>query len=485
MSEAAPPTPSEQPDPQRPASSAPTEEQLERETPGGSAASGHDPYAALRYPAYCLFSLGWIVSVIGQQVQSVAIQWQMFRRMPSASHGALALGLIGGVQAIPVMLLALPAGQLADRFDRRKLVMISQFFAFLCSVGLAIASHMNAPIGWMYLLLGLGASAQAMGWPARSAVLPQIVPAEAFANAMTWNSSAFQFAAMAGPALGGLVVYYTLTGAYVLDACCSFTYFILLFFVSVRPVAPVRKGATLSGIAEGVRFVWRTKVILAAITLDLFAVLLGGATYLLPLFATEILHVGALGFGWLKAAPAIGALMMALVQAHMPPLKRAGATMLWAVTGFGLATIVFGLSHSFLLSFLMLLLTGATDNISVVVRHTLVQMLPPETMRGRVSAVNNVFIGASNEIGGLESGLSAWGLAKLLGPMLGAVASVVLGGIGSILAVAAVAVLWPQMRRFGSLADARPIDSDAPEDGRGFEVITTSSDHRLGGGPSR
>ena len=156
MSDDAPPTPSEHPDPQRPASAAPTEEQLEREIPGGSASLGHDPYAALRYPAYCLFSFGWVVSVIGQQVQSVAIQWQMFRRMNSLTSGVLALGLIGGVQAIPDLLLALPAGQLADRFDRRKLVMISQLFACVFSVGLAIASHMNAPIGWMYLLLGLG-----------------------------------------------------------------------------------------------------------------------------------------------------------------------------------------------------------------------------------------------------------------------------------------------------------------------------------------
>jgi MFS family permease len=457
MSEGFAPTPSEQPDPQRAASSAPTEDQLERETPGGSAASGHDPYAALRYPAYCLFSLGWIVSVIGQQVQSVAIQWQMFHKMASGSQGVLALGLIGGVQAIPVLLLALPAGQLADRFDRKRLVMISQLLACLFSIGLAIASSLNAPIGWMYLLLGLGATAQALGWPARSAVLPQIVPANAFANAMTWNSSAFQVAAMAGPALGGLVVNYTLTGAYVLDACCSMSFFLLLFFVTVRPIAPIGKGATLANIAEGIQFVWRTKVILAAITLDLFAVLLGGATYLLPLFATDILHVGALGFGWLKAAPALGAFAMALVQAHLPPMKHAGTAMLWAVAGFGLATIVFGLSHSLVLSFLMLLLTGATDNISVVVRHTLVQMLPPETMRGRVSAVNNVFIGASNEIGGLESGLTAWGFSRFLGAVGGAVASVVLGGIGSVFTVAMIAFIWPQLRRFGSLADAKPI----------------------------
>jgi MFS family permease len=206
-----------------------------------------------------------------------------------------------------------------------------------------------------------------------------------------------------------------------------------------------------------VRFVWQTKVILGAITLDLFAVLLGGATYLLPVFAQNILHTGVVGFGWLKAAPAIGAFVRAMVIAHLPPMRRAGATMLWAVAGFGAATVVFGLSRWFPLSFLMLALTGVFDNVSVVVRHTLVQMLPPERMRGRVSAVNNVFIGASNEIGGLESGLTAWGFGKVLGPVMGAVASVVLGGIGSIVVVALVALSWPPLRRFGSLIDVKPI----------------------------
>jgi MFS family permease len=447
------------PDPLRPASAAPTEQQLESETPGGFASAGHDPYAALRIPQYSLFSLGWMISVIGQQVQSVAVQWQIFQRMGSASRGALALGLVGGVQAIPVLLLALPAGHLADRFDRRRLLMISQFFAFLCSVGLALASRANAPVGMLYLLLGLAATAQAMGWPARSALLPQIVPAEAIANAMTWTSSLFQVASLAGPALGGLVVSFTVTGAYVIDACCSFAFFVFLFFVAARSAPRVREVATLSSIAAGLKFVYREKVILGSITLDLFAVLLGGATYLLPLFAHDILHVGAVGFGWLRAAPALGAFVMALAQAHLPPMKRAGATMLWAVVGFGAATIVFGLSHSFLLSFLMLLLTGMCDNISVVVRHTLVQMLPPDTMRGRVSAVNSIFVGASNEIGGLESGVSAWAFARVLGPMAGAVASVVLGGIGSILAVVVVGLLWPQVRRFGPLSDARPSEA--------------------------
>ena len=459
------PQPSEPPDPQRPATAAPTEPQLESETPGGSRSAGHDPYAALRIPEYLRYSLGWVISVIGQQVQSVAVQWQVFQRMGSPSSGALALGLVGAVQALPVMLLALPAGHLADRFDRRRIVITSQCFAALFSIGLAIVSHGNGSIGWIYLLLGLNATAQAVGWPARSALLPQIVPGPVFANAATWNSSGFQVASVAGPALGGLVLSlprFGPTGAYLIDAGCTLAFFLFLLSLTVRS-SPLRsEPATFSSLIAGVRFVWRTKIILGAITLDLFAVLLGGAVYLLPLFAHDVLRVGAVGFGWLRSAPAIGAFVMAMVLAHLRPMKKAGATMLWAVAGFGAATVVFGLSRSFVLSFLMLALTGAFDNISVVVRHTLVQMLPPDNMRGRVSAVNNVFIGASNEIGGLESGLTAWAFAQALGPILGAVVSVVSGGLGAIAVVVVVALIWPPVRRFGSLQDTTPLALQTP-----------------------
>lgn len=453
--------PTEPPDPQRPATAVPTESQLESEMPGGSRATGHDPYAALRIRGYWLYSLGWLFSVIGQQVQSVAVQWQVFQRMPSASSGALALGLVGGVQALPVILLALPAGQLADRIDRRKILMLSMILSGIFSLGLAGVAYADGPVWMIYLLLGLGATAQAAGWPARSALLPQVVPAEVFANAATWNSTSFQVASVAGPALGGLVVAISRTGAYLIDAACSFAFFAFLLALHVRTQQRSREPVTFRSLVAGVRFVWQSKVILGAITLDLFAVLLGGATYLLPVFAENVLHTGVVGFGWLKAAPAIGAFVMAIVIAHLPPMKYAGTAMLWAVAGFGAATIVFGLSTWFPLSFLMLALTGAFDNISVVVRHTLVQMLPPERMRGRVSAVNNVFIGASNEIGGLESGVTAWAFGRALGPVMGAVASVVLGGIGSILAVSTVALLWPPLRRFGSLVDVKPIEESS------------------------
>jgi MFS family permease len=304
----------------------------------------------------------------------------------------------------------------------------------------------------MYLCLFGGATFSALGWPARSALLPQTVPPDMFANAVAWNSSAFQIASMVGPALGGLILYWSTPAAYVLDAIFLLSFALFLAFLKVRPPTRKREPTTFRTVVAGVHFVYRNKIILATITLDLFAVLLGGATALLPKFATDILHCGPGGFGLLRAAPGIGALLMGLLIAHLPPMKRAGRNLLIAVIGFGLATIVFGLSQNFTLSFLMLLLTGVFDNVSVVVRHTLVQMLTPDEMRGRVSAVNNIFVGASNELGGFESGLT--------GAWLGAVPSVVLGGIGTLLVVGVVAIVWPQVVRFGSLHDARPIEEE-------------------------
>lgn len=437
----------EPPDVERPASAAPAEQVTE------ASAAVYDPYAPLRLREYRLFSAGWVLSVIGQQIQDVAVGWDIFNRTQAEArmNPLLALGLVGAVLAFPVMLLCIPAGALADRFDRRKIIIGSMIGAAGAALALAWLSHAQVPLWAMYLCLFLGATASAIGWPARSALLPQIVPAEVFASATTWNSSAFQVAAMVGPALGGAILIKSPAAAYVADAACALAFIAFLVPLNVKPVVRRREPVSLSSLGAGVRFVWQTKIILATITLDLFAVLFGGATALIPAFAKDILHVGSVGFGVLRAAPAVGALAMALWLAHRPPMKHAGRDMLLAVAGFGAATIVFGLSKNYALSFAMLLLTGACDNISVVVRHTLVQMLTPDDMRGRVSAVNNIFIGASNELGGFESGLTGY--------LVGAVLSVVLGGIGTLLVVAGVSVLWPQVQRFGSLQDARPAEA--------------------------
>lgn len=393
-----------------------------------------------------------MLGVIGWQMLQVALGWELYER----THSALALGLVGLVTAIPVVLLALPAGHLADRMDRRKIVIAAQVVFILMSLSLAAVSHTKGPIYLMFGILLVRGVSQAYNNPARSALLPKLVPANVFANAVTWSSSGFQTAAVVGPAIGGLVIalQHSATGAYVIDAILTATYLAMLIAIrgdagvaadstSAHALKP-REPMTFRSLVAGMRFVMDTKVILAALTLDLFAVLFGGATALLPIFAKDILHVGPEGLGWLRAAPSIGALAVMMTIAHRPPMQRTGWTLILAVAGFGIATIVFGLSRSFGLSMAMLLLLGGLDGISMIIRGTLVQLWTPDEMRGRVSAVNSVFIDMSNELGGFESGA----LAAAVGPVV----AVVGGGIGTIVVVAVVAVAWPELRRLRELS---------------------------------
>jgi MFS family permease len=381
----------------------------------------------------------------------VALGWELYER----THSALALGLVGLVTAIPVVLLALPAGHLADRMDRKKIVIGAQIVFILMSLSLSVLSYITGPIYLIYAILLVGGIAQAYNNPARSALLPRLVPAEVFANAVTWSSSGFQTAAVVGPAIGGLVIalQHRATGAYLLDAILTTLYLVMLLGIrgdavkvdtvtSITALKP-REPMTFKSLIAGMRFVMDTKVILAALTLDLFAVLFGGATALLPIFAKDILHVGPEGLGWLRAAPSVGALIVMMTIAHRPPMQKTGWTLILAVTGFGIATIVFGLSRSFGLSLAMLFILGGLDGISMIIRGTLVQLWTPDEMRGRVSAVNSVFIDMSNELGGFESGA----LAAAVGP----IAAVVGGGIGTIVVVAGVAYAWPELRRLKSL----------------------------------
>ncbi|HVC96907.1 MAG TPA: MFS transporter, partial [Pirellulales bacterium] len=362
------------------------------------------------------------------------------------TDSAMALGLVGLVQFLPVVALTLNAGQLADRAHRKSIVIVAMCVISGCSFGLTAISHSKADIGLFYLCLFFSGVARAFMQPAKASLLPQIVPRAMFGNAVTWNMGGFQLAAIAGPALGGHLIYYqgNATAVYLFDALATLVFVVLLLFVKTETFEPsqARHGDQRPFVA-GMNFVWRNKVILAAMTLDMFAVLLGGAVMLLPIYTEHILHVGSKGLGWLRTAPAAGAFLVSVVLAHRPPFERAGRTLLWVVVGFGAATIVFGLSRSYWLSLTMLFLTGAFDFVSVVIRHTLVQMLTPDAMRGRVSAVNSLFIGASNELGGFESGL----VAQLTTPVV----SVVSGGIGTLLVVAAVAIGWPQLRRYGRL----------------------------------
>ena len=372
---------------------------------------------------------------------SFAIGWELWLR----THSALALGMVGLVQVIPVILLSLPAGHVADQYNRRRIVLITQLSLALCALGLAFLSYTQGSIILVYLcLFGIGA-ARAFNDPAASTLVPETVPPNLFSSAATWNSSTWQLASILGPAIAGLIVAFSgsVTIIYVFDALGAFTFSVLLSMIKGRQLPLARKSATWDSLAEGFKFMRDTKVILAAITLDMFAVLFGGAVALLPIYATDILKVGPQGMGIMRAAPSIGALIMAFLLAHLPPMKNAGRTLLLAVTGFGVFTIIFGLSNWFWLSVLMLVLLGSLDNVSVVIRSTLLLTQTPDEMRGRISGVNSIFIGISNELGSFESGFAA----ALFGPVI----AVVAGGIGTILVVLAVAKAWPEMRHLKTL----------------------------------
>jgi MFS family permease len=406
----------------------------------------HDPYAAFRVPEYRLYAFGYLVTNLGANMQSVAVGWEIYERTGSA----MALGWVGLIQAAPIMLLALVSGHAADRFDRRRIILLGQLVMALCSVGLAVSSHVRAPVQWMYLMLFLGAVGRAFFWPASQALLPQLVSDDLFGNAVTWRSTGFQISCVVGPALGGFMIglQRTTMWVYLIDASMTLVNCYCVSTLTARPVSQSRESPSLKTLLAGFRYVRDNKLILAAITLDLFAVLLGGATALLPIYAKDILRTGPTGLGWLRAAPAVGAVCMAVTLSHLPPMPRAGRALLLSVTVFGIATIVFGLSTWFWLSLLMLAGVGAADNVSVVVRHSLVQLRTPNEMRGRVSAVNSVFISASNELGEFESGT----VASFFGP----VASVVSGGIGTILVVGIVVSIWPEIRTLGKLHEEHP-----------------------------
>jgi MFS family permease len=405
-----------------------------------------DPYAALRFKDFRLLLTGRLITSFASEMLSFAIGWELWLR----TRSALALGLVGLAQVIPVLLLSLFAGHVADQYNRKRIVLISQAFLAFCALGLALISFSKGSVYLVYLcLLGIG-TARAFNDPASSTLLPETIPPALFSSAATWNSSTWQFASIMGPAVAGIVVAFSnnVTGIYVFDAVGAIIFSVLLTLIKGRQLPLARKSATFESLAEGLKFMRETKVILAAITLDMFAVLFGGAVALLPIYATDILKVGATGLGILRAAPSIGALIVAFLLAHLPAMKHAGRTLLLAVTGFGLATIAFGLSTSFWLSVAMLALLGGLDNISVVIRSTLLMTLTPDEMRGRISSVNSIFIGMSNELGSFESGVTA----AILGPIL----AVVAGGIGTLVVVLAVTRLWPEMGQLKTL-DVPPL----------------------------
>jgi MFS family permease len=414
-----------------------------------------DPYAALRFPSYRNFMVGRSFYVLASQMQTVAVSWQIFQRLHSTpAQAALALGTIGLVQVVPMLLFALPSGHLADRRDRRTIVIATQALFALCSLALLFLSRVGAPVSAFYVVLFLVATGRAFTVSASSALYANLVPHQVLPNASAWNSSIFQLAAMIGPAVGGgIVAGFGPETCYLVDAL--FSVLAIFCFTWTRPLAqagaaPVgRTPMTLDSVLSGVRFVFGTRLLLAMFCLDLFAVLLAGATALLPIFADDILKVGATGFGWLRAAPSIGAIAMALLTAHLPPWRKAGLVLLWAVAGYSVAMVVFGFSKSFWLSMLALGLSGMFDNISVIVRSTVAQMITPDAMRGRVAAITFTFISCSNELGEFESGVTAsW---------FGPVGSVVIGGLGSLLVVIGSIFVFPELKQLGLMHELKPI----------------------------
>lgn len=405
-----------------------------------------DAYAALRHPFVRSFAIGRFAAIAGWQMINVAVGWMLYER----TGDPWSLGLIGVAELAPVLFLMVIAGNAADRYPRRNIGIFAHAVLASAATGLALLSWSNGPTWQIYSLLAMVGTARAFASPSVNTILPQLLAPAQFANANAWLSSTFQLAAISGPAIGGMLIAATghATLAFALAAVGQLVFILMLRTMPVRLPPPASAKRSASEVFAGFRFVRSNPLFLAAITLDLFAVLFGGAVALLPIYAKDILQVGPAGLGWLRGAPGLGALAMALITTRMRPWAHPGRVLLWVVAGFGLATIGFGLSRSFALSLGCLFLTGLFDNISVVIRLTLEQTITPDHLRGRVSAINYVFIGFSNEFGAFESGATA--------AMFGPTASVVSGGFATLLVVLMVRAAWPQLARIGPLHSLAP-----------------------------
>lgn len=424
----------------------------------------HDAFAALREANYRLFASGFVFSSLGLQAMSMAIGWEIYHR----TQDSYAVGVAGLMRALPVVLMALPAGWVIDHVDRKRVLILTQLgFAFM-SAALALVSWKEAPLWLMYATLLLMGCVRSFNGPTRSSLLPDLVPKKAFQNAVTWNSGVFHISGVGGPLLAGWLIAIMAEKAWAVYAVTSLSclmFAVLATGLHVLPhenkpaalpadQAPPSTLGRLRGMFAGAKHVWREKTILATISLDLFGVLLGGVTALLPEYCDKIIQTGPIGLGWLRASTYLGAISMALVLMHAKNFRNAGPMLLWSVTGYGVCIVGFGFSEVYWLSFLLLFASGAFDNVSVVIRHVLVQMRTPRALRGRVSAVNSVFIECSNELGAYESGA----VARAFGP----VASAVSGGIGTLVVVAIIAMCVPQVRAMRRIEELPETQASAP-----------------------
>jgi MFS family permease len=399
------------------------------------------------------YQLARVAVILGAEAQSVAVAWQVY----SITHRALDLGYTGLALFLPGLFFLLPAGHVADRFDRRKVILLCYGLQVFCTATLAFLAYAGTRnIYLIYAVLFLVGMGRAFSAPASSALLTHLVPEKHFVNAVTWGGAIFQIANVTGPALGGVLFTLPLTrlmptrgfegaGIVYLFTLLTLAWFLILILsLNVRPGRMEHRAASLKVVLAGFQYVRSSPLLLGSFSLDLFVVLLGGAVALMPIFASDILHTGPRGLGALRAAPAIGAFTMSLVMARFPISRRAGARLFICVAIFGAATVVFGLSRNLWLSLAALAVSGAADMISVIIRGSLLQLATPPQMRGRVSAVNSLFIGASNELGEFESGLTAhwWG----------AVRATMVGGLGALAVAGVWAVLFPELRRANELS---------------------------------
>ncbi|HMG93441.1 MAG TPA: MFS transporter [Chryseolinea sp.] len=401
------------------------------------------PYAALKLPDFRLFVSARFCITLAIQIQSVVVAWQIYE----LTHDPLSLGLIGLAEAIPSISVSLYAGHIADIVERKKIILVCVATLLLCSISLLfftldigkfLLSYGAVPVYTVIFVSGL---ARGFLTPANFAYMPQLVPRELYSNAITWNSTLWETAAIGGPAIGGFVYgFFGIKASYAADVFLMLTGLVLALNVENKPLPPEsEEQGIIEKIRAGLRFVFNHQIILGAISLDLFAVLFGGAVALLPIFANEILFVGPQGLGVLRAAPGIGALVMAFYITHHPIKKNTGKILLYCVAGFGVCMILFGLSTNFWISLFLLVMSGVFDCVSVIVRGMLLQTLTPENMKGRVSAVNHIFIGSSNEIGMFESGLAA--------RILGVVPSVIFGGCMTLVSVSMISWLAKSLRK--------------------------------------
>lgn len=413
----------------------------------------HDPYEALRSKNYRLFAGGFVCSSLGLQMLATAIGYEIYER----THSPLMLGYAGLARAVPVVLFALVSGHVVDSADRKKIVSVTQFAFAAVAAGLAVASVTSAPLWVYFALLFAAGCVRSFNGPGRNALMPLLVEKHEFESAVKWTTGLFQFSAVTGPLLAGRLIDATDRAWPVYAVMCVLCVVFGISAAALRPRGHAKTAGKLTpaSLLAGVGHLRREKSVLGALLLDLFAVLVGGATALIPVYVKDVLHVSedwqATAQGALRASLYVGALLMAVVLAHRPPFKRAGALLLGCVAFFGFCTVLFGLSTSFWLSVGLLMLAGAADQVSVVIRHVLVQVRTPDELRGRVGAVNALFIECSNELGAYESGLVAF--------WFGPVVSVVSGGIGTIVVVAVIAWLLPDLRRLGRLKEPDPAEN--------------------------